>query len=394
MGLSRSLSWDDVRVCSISLAKADAGSGRFERVHLEDIDFGDSRLRAVKFSDVIAERIDAANGDWGGAQLRCTRFSDARLTGLNFAEARIEEVSFKGCKLDYANFRHSAIKQVSFEGCVLTGADFQGASLDATLFSDCQLVEADFSKAKFSLVDLRGSELALAGSVLGLRGAIIDPLQLMELARTLAQELGIAVKDAGAELTAAGVDEPRNRCTPAGQQGREPFTLSGVGRRPRSVVLGRSQLERCAHRHAQDLPMRRCGDRSVASLSQALIVTGERGTTPTRTTTPRAWAACVVVQSLTAQLLVEPCEGRCCLPGDVLGRAGPSVEQEVNDQSVTHGDDRARSTVGIRLAGRGEVCGERRAELLLICRQRRLQVGVAGREGHRFEPCVNHRCVL
>jgi hypothetical protein len=37
--------------------------------------------------------------------------------------------------------------------------------------------------------------------VLGLRGAIIDPLQLMELARTLTQELGITVEDAGAELT-------------------------------------------------------------------------------------------------------------------------------------------------------------------------------------------------
>jgi uncharacterized protein YjbI with pentapeptide repeats len=170
----------------------------------KDIDFGESKLRAVKFIDVIAERIDAANGDWGGAQLRRTRFSDARLTGLNFAEARIEEVSFKGCKLDYANFRHSAIKQVSFEDCVLTGADFQGASLDATLFSDCQLVEVDFSKAKLSLVDLRGSELAFVGSVLGLRGAIIDPLQLMELAPILAQELGITVEDVAAELTLRG----------------------------------------------------------------------------------------------------------------------------------------------------------------------------------------------
>jgi hypothetical protein len=46
-----------------------------------------------------------------------------------------------------------------------------------------------------SLVDLRGSELRLAGSVLGLRGAIIDPLQLMELSGTLAQELGITVED-------------------------------------------------------------------------------------------------------------------------------------------------------------------------------------------------------
>jgi uncharacterized protein YjbI with pentapeptide repeats len=194
-GLDARFDLEDVRVCSTSLAKTDAGSGRFARVCLEGIDFGESKLRAVQFTDVIAERIDAANGDWGGAQLRRTRFSDARLTGLNLSEARIEEASFKACKLEYANFRHSVIKQVSFEDCVLTGVDFQGASLDATLFSGCHLVEADFSKAELSLVDLRGSELALAGSVIGLGGAIIDPLQLMELAQTLAQELGIVVED-------------------------------------------------------------------------------------------------------------------------------------------------------------------------------------------------------
>ncbi len=194
-GLDDGFRLEDVRVDSVSLASLSVGSGRFERVHLKDVDLGQSKLRAVELIDVIAERIDAANGDWGGARLRRSTFSDARLTGVNFAEARFEEVSFKGCKLDYANFRHSAIKHVSFEDCVLVGADFQGASLDATRFSACRLVEADFSKARLARVDLRGSEIALAGSVLGLRGAIIEPLQLMELSRALAQELGIAVED-------------------------------------------------------------------------------------------------------------------------------------------------------------------------------------------------------
>jgi uncharacterized protein YjbI with pentapeptide repeats len=194
-GLDTRFELEDVRVCSASLAKVDAGSGRIGRVHLKDVDLGESKLRAVEFVDVIAERVDAANGDWGGAQLRRTLFSDARLTGLSFAEAQIKEVSFKACKLDYTNFRHSEIEQVSFEDCVLTGADFQGASIKATVFSHCRLVEADFSKAAMSRVDLRGSELRPAGSVLGLRGAIIDPLQLMELSQTLAQELGITVED-------------------------------------------------------------------------------------------------------------------------------------------------------------------------------------------------------
>lgn len=194
-GLAARFELEDVRVSSASFPNLDAGSGRLARGRLVDVDLGESKLRGVELVDVIAQRLDAANGDWGGAQLRRSLFSDARLTGLGLAEARIEHVRFKLCKLDYANFRHSEVEHVSFEDCVLTGADFQGAKIKETVFSGCQLLEADFTKAKLSRVDMRGSGLALAGSVLGLRGAIIDPLQLMELSRNLAQELGITVED-------------------------------------------------------------------------------------------------------------------------------------------------------------------------------------------------------
>ncbi len=196
MGLPHGLSW---KTCGFALSPLPSwrlALGVWLRAQLIDVDLGESKLHGVELVDVIAERLDAANGDWGGARLRRTLLSDARLTGLDFAEAQIEHVRFKLCKLDYVNFRHSEIEHVSFEDCVLTGADFQGAKIKETVFSGCQLLEADFSKAELARVDMRGSGLALAGSVLGLRGAIIDPLQLMELARTLAHELGITVEDA------------------------------------------------------------------------------------------------------------------------------------------------------------------------------------------------------
>jgi uncharacterized protein YjbI with pentapeptide repeats len=78
---------------------------------------------------------------------------------------------------------------------VLSAADFQGAQIGQTRFSRCQLTQADFSKAKLSAVDFRGSQLALTGSLTGLGGAIIDGVQLIELARPLAGELGIAVEE-------------------------------------------------------------------------------------------------------------------------------------------------------------------------------------------------------
>ena len=180
----------------VELTRLDLDSGRAEEGRIQGLDLSKAKLRGLRLVDVEGGDVNAVNGDWRGAELNRVRFEGARLTGLDFGEARIEEAYFSACKLDYANFRHAAIEHVTFKDCVLTNADFQGARIYATRFAGCQLDAADFTKAELAHVDLRGSELALAGSVLGLGGATIDALQLMDLSRTMAHELGLVVKEA------------------------------------------------------------------------------------------------------------------------------------------------------------------------------------------------------
>jgi uncharacterized protein YjbI with pentapeptide repeats len=156
-----------------------------------------AKLRGLRLVDVRGERLSATSGDWRGASLLRVELREARLTGLDLGEAKLREARFVGCKLDYANFRFAAIEYVSFEDCVLGRADFQGARLDSVRFDGCQLGEADFTKATLQRVDFRGSDLTgLAGSLLGLRGAIVDSLQLIDLSPQLAAELGIRVEQA------------------------------------------------------------------------------------------------------------------------------------------------------------------------------------------------------
>jgi uncharacterized protein YjbI with pentapeptide repeats len=180
----------------VELTRPDLESGWAEEGRLRGLDLSEAKFRGLRLIDIEGEDLNAINGDWRGAELNRVRFEGARLTGLDLGEARIQEARFESCKLDYANFRHAVIEHASFEDCILTNADFQGARIYAARFTGCQLGAADFSKAELAHVDFRGSELALSGSVLGLAGATIDSLQLMDLARAIAHELGITVKEA------------------------------------------------------------------------------------------------------------------------------------------------------------------------------------------------------
>jgi pentapeptide repeat protein len=79
---------------------------------------------------------------------------------------------------------------------LLDDADLAGASLRETRFSHSQLLRVVIDGARLSVVDFRGSALEPAGDVLALRGAIVDPVQLVELGPLLAHGLGIEVRDA------------------------------------------------------------------------------------------------------------------------------------------------------------------------------------------------------
>jgi uncharacterized protein YjbI with pentapeptide repeats len=178
-------------------AEIDPSSLSLREARLRGAELDDVRLRGLSLLDVEAEDIGAANGDWVGAQLRRLRIRNSRLTGLDLGEARIEEVLFEGCKLDFANFRHATIEFTTFEDCVLTEADFRGARIFGSRFHGCKLDAADFSAAELGHVDLRGSQMALlGGSPSGLRGATVDSLQLIDLSRAMARELGIEVEEA------------------------------------------------------------------------------------------------------------------------------------------------------------------------------------------------------
>jgi uncharacterized protein YjbI with pentapeptide repeats len=195
--LERGFEIDDARIGGdAGLARSAAGGGRIRHSRLAGADLTGARLRALELVDVIATDVDAANADWTGARLRRVLFERCRMTGFNAAGLDAENVVFRDCKLDLASFHGARLRRTAFAGCVLDEADFRAAQLIDVRFGGSQIARADLEAVRFTRVDLRGARFEEPrGAVSGLRGAIIDPVQLVGLAAVLADGLGIVVAD-------------------------------------------------------------------------------------------------------------------------------------------------------------------------------------------------------
>src|SRR4051812_21222014 len=177
------------------LAGTSAALGRISSSTLDGVALTGARLRSLSMIDVIARDVDASNADWTGARLNRVVFERCRLTGLALAELEADDVAFRDCRLDLADLRAAKIRRAVFESCVLDEADLTGAALQSVRFSRCQICRPELDRAHLDRVDLRGCELELRGGLGALRGATIDPVQLIGLARAFADAAGIVVDD-------------------------------------------------------------------------------------------------------------------------------------------------------------------------------------------------------
>lgn len=177
-----------------SFEGAIAGSGTFSQMRMEGSDLSRTTFRGVSLRDVLARNINVANADWTAARMNRVEIERASLTGIQLREGEITETTFRECKFDYVNFRIAKLRNVSFDGCSFADADFGGAQLDHVRFADCRLSRVELSGATLTRVDMRGSTLGV-NDAFALRGAIISPVQLIDLAPALAQAAGIAVSD-------------------------------------------------------------------------------------------------------------------------------------------------------------------------------------------------------
>lgn len=191
---------DDELVSDLSCARLEVSGLRSEFIELSQLlaeggSLAGSHWRRTNWVDVSISHADGANAVFDESGLHRTSFTACRLTGLGLPGCTAQDVTFTECRLDLANFRFANLKRVSFIGCDLRGADFSNAMLNDVTFTNCTLDEAVFDKARSERVLLDGGSIVDVRGLEGLRGAQVRSDRVLDLARSMAQALGLELVD-------------------------------------------------------------------------------------------------------------------------------------------------------------------------------------------------------
>lgn len=152
-------------------------------------------LRGITLRDCRFENCELSGALLDAARLVRVEFIDCRLAGTVLSDARIDDVRFVDCRCEGLLFRMSTLKRSAFLRCDLTNAEFYESRLGNVSLADSDLSSVDFSRAQLDQVRLHGSVISDLRGGASLRGAIIDPEQIVPMGLVALDALGVVIED-------------------------------------------------------------------------------------------------------------------------------------------------------------------------------------------------------
>ncbi len=175
------------------LSGQEADSVEFEQCRFTRASLAGVVLDRATFTDCLVENSDWANLKAAKSGLIRVKLATVRLTGVQWIDGALRDVTFCECRMDMATMRFTSLKDVEFIDCNLTRADFTNADLRGAHFVGCDLSGAQFAQADCGGTRFTRCELAGIGSVTSLRGATVSATDLAALSYVLASALDISI---------------------------------------------------------------------------------------------------------------------------------------------------------------------------------------------------------
>jgi uncharacterized protein YjbI with pentapeptide repeats len=150
-------------------------------------------LRRARFVETLVADLQATTLELAESVWRDSLVTGGRIGAVAASNAKLTRLRLRGVKLDFLNLRGATLQDVVFQDCVLGEVDASDARLTDVDFTGSRLDAFSVRNATLARVDLSAATLQTLSGLDHLRGAIVSPAQLIELAPLLADHLGIAV---------------------------------------------------------------------------------------------------------------------------------------------------------------------------------------------------------
>lgn len=116
-----------------------------------------------------------------------------RLTGADFGEARLRDVRFTDCALDLTSFRATTIERTVVAGGRVDETDLSAARCTDVVLAGVDVAGLRLEGARFDRVDVTDADIDAVADLRQLRGCILSPTQAVALAPRLAHVAGMHV---------------------------------------------------------------------------------------------------------------------------------------------------------------------------------------------------------
>lgn len=184
---------EGARFGAVTVEDAALGAATYRECVFEGVRASGARWRGSRWVDCVVERLDAATLELAASTWQQVEVNDSRFGAASCHDATWESVLLRGCKVDFLNLRAATLTDVEIVGCTIAELDLTDATARRIAFRDTRIGMLVVRGATLEAVDLRGAVLSGLTGVAGLRGAVVDEVQLAELAPLLADELGLQV---------------------------------------------------------------------------------------------------------------------------------------------------------------------------------------------------------
>ena len=170
----------------------------------EQLDLHDLRIRdAASTSGDVAERPELVNvvldrcdiAGFTGRDGRADRvmINGSRLRGVTWVNGVLQDVILDGVTGSEVSLRFSTLRRVTLRDCALPGLDLTEVKLEEVRLERCSLPRTQFNGAKVKSLRIEGCDLSGATGAAALAGASVHPDDLLTLAPSLAEAVGIGV---------------------------------------------------------------------------------------------------------------------------------------------------------------------------------------------------------